>query len=268
MSDDVRYTVSGQVATITLDRPSTRNALNLAVVDGLAAGLAGAVADPAVRVVVLAAEGPAFCSGADLSAVAELAGGDASVPRRLADLLESMMTAPKPVVGRIQGHVVGGGWGLVAACDVAIASRAARFRLSEVRVGAAPAVVAMPILAKIGRTKAAEWMLTAATISADDVAAAGLVSAAVEPDDLDDSVAAMCAELVAGAPTALAATKALIWWVPDQTRAEAWAWTAALSARLFGSAESAEGRAAFAARRDPDWSAFPTPSVFDDDGDT
>ena len=245
----VRYSVAGAVATLTMDQPRNRNALTPALLDGLSGGLAAALADGAVRVIVLRHTGPAFCAGADLSA-----GRGTAAPRTsLADVLAGLQDAPKPVVARIAGHCVAGGIGLAAACDISIAADTARFGFTEVRVGVAPAIISVVCLPKLRRADALELFLGGERISAARAAEAGLITAAVPPQELDAEVAATAGKLLAGGPAALAAAKRLVYDVPGMERGAAFARTAELSQELFASAEAAEGMAAFREKRPPSW---------------
>jgi methylglutaconyl-CoA hydratase len=244
----VRYAVARAVATLTMDQPHNRNALTPPLLDGLSGGLAAALADGAVRVIVLTHTGPAFCAGADLSA-----GRAAAAGTTLAGLLAGLQDAPKPVVASIAGHCVGGGIGLAAACDLSIAAGTARFGFSEVRVGVAPAIISVVCLPKLRRADALELFLGGERISAARAAEAGLITRAVPPEELDAEVAATVGKLLAGGPAALAAAKRLVYDVPGMERGAAFARTSELSQALFASAEAAEGMAAFREKRPPSW---------------
>jgi methylglutaconyl-CoA hydratase len=208
-----------------------------------------------VRVVVLTGSGTTFCSGADLAgAVAATSGGFASGGTSgLVDVLVAMLDHPKPIIARVQGHVAGGGNGLVAACDVAVASADARFAFSEVRVGVAPAIISVVCLQVMHRRDAQELLLTGERVSAERVRAAGLVTRVVEADALDAAVAAYVDQLRLGGPEAVARTKELLRRVPAMTRDDAFAWTAEVSAGLFTSVEAREGMTAFLEKRKPEW---------------
>ena len=253
MTEDqaVRYRVSGGVATLTMDQPHNRNAMTPALLGGLADGLAAALANDAVGAIELTHTGPAFCAGADLS------GTPKPKQRRkelgLADVLEDIQDATKPVVARIAGHCVGGGIGLAAACDISIAGSEAKFAFTEVRVGVAPAIISVVCLPKIRRADALELFLSGERISAARAAEVGLINRAVPADDLDAEVAAVLARLLAGGPSALAAAKRLVYTVPGMERKAAFARTTELSQSLFASAEAAEGMAAFREKRLPSW---------------
>jgi methylglutaconyl-CoA hydratase len=250
----VRYAASGGAATLTMDQQHNRNALTPELLDGLADGLDAALADRAVRVVVLTHAGPAFCAGADLSAGRPAGRKKAAVPRAgLADILASIQDAPKPVVARIAGHCVAGGVGLAAACDLSIAADTARFGFTEVRIGVAPAIISVVCLPKLRRGDALELFLSGARISAGRAAEVGLITRAVPPDQLDLETAAMVTALLAGGPAALAAAKQLVYRVPGMERSAAFARTTELSQSLFASAEAADGAAAFRDKRPPSW---------------
>lgn len=225
------------VATITLDSPGNRNALSARLLAELDEALAVALEDQAVRVLVLTHEGPAFCSGADLKEPP----GPGALPR----VLQALWTAPKPVVARVAGHVRAGGVGLVAACDLAVASRDATFAFSEVRIGVAPAVISLVVLPRLGMTRALELFLTGEKIDGERAAAAGLV--AVAADDVDAAVARYVEQLRLGAPRALAEAKRLIRRPLDFDELER------LSAELFAGDEAREGIQAFLEKRPPAW---------------
>jgi len=258
MSEDrpaVRSTVADGVATLTLDRPEARNVLGAESLAQLRDALAAAAADDAVRVVVLTGSGNTFCAGADLRGASSGSEGSFadSGPMAMAGLLEDLLDHPKPTIARVQGHVAGGGNGLVAACDLAVAVEGARFAFSEVRVGVAPAVISVVCLARMHPRQAAELLLTGERVDARRVLNAGLLTAVVADDALDGAVAAWVSQLLLGGPQALAATKELLRRVPTMGRADAFAYTAELSAQRFRSAEAAEGMAAFVERRPPSW---------------
>jgi methylglutaconyl-CoA hydratase len=252
----VRCEVAGAVATITLDRPETRNRLDAEGMSALAGHLESTAADPRVRVVVLTGSGGTFCAGADLAGAAA-GGADGFAgqgPEALVRVLTLMLDHPKPLVARVQGHVAGGGNGLVAACDVAVAASDARFAFSEVRIGLAPAVISVVCLQVMHRRDAQELLLTGERVDADRVLRAGLVTAVVPPEELDGVVNGYAQSLVRGGPGALTHTKDLLRRVPGLDRAEAFEVTAGLSATLFASDEAREGMAAFLEKRRPEWS--------------
>ena len=255
----VRYEVDGGVATITLASPETRNVLTSDTMRALVTHLAEARDDDGVRVIVLTGEGNTFCAGADLAGASQ-ADSDSFAhqgPGALVAVLEAMLDHPKPIVARVQGHVAGGGNGLVAASDLAVAAASAKFAFSEVRVGVAPAVISVVCLARMTPAHARELLLTGERVSADRVKEAGLVTAVADDDALDGVVSSYVDALLRGGPTALARTKELLTRVPAMQRDDAFAYTAELSASLFASDEAREGMTAFLERRPASWTPQP-----------
>ena len=248
ISDAALYAVDGGVATITLNRPANRNALSVELVDAVGDRLQAAQDDAAVRAVVLTNAGNTFCAGADLKTKS------AAPPRHtLVDILDAIIDSPKPVVGRIAGHCSGGGVGLAAACDISVVADDALIGFTEVRLGVCPAVISVVCLPKLRRADASELFLTGERVPAARAAAVGLVNRAVPRDGLDAAVAEFLAKLVRGGPAALAASKELVARVPQMGRADAFAWAAPLSQKLFHSDEAKEGIAAFKEKRDAAW---------------
>ncbi|GHJ06237.1 enoyl-CoA hydratase [Micromonospora humidisoli] len=249
----VRVATARGVTTLTLDSPHNRNALSTPLMTELLAGIAGAIADDAVRVVVLDHTGPVFCSGADLKETAA-AYASGSVPAGiLGDVLVAVRECPKPVLARVAGPARAGGLGLIAAADLAVCASEATFAFTEVRIGVIPAVISATVLPRLHPRAAAELYLTGDTFDGRRAAEVGLVTAAVPAAELDAAVAGYCASLVRGAPGALAGTKELLR-RPAATdlRAE----VADLSARSTGyflSAEGREGVEAFRQKRDAAW---------------
>lgn len=250
MADSVvTSTAAGGVVTITLDSPANRNALSPALIDGLGDALDDAAADDATRVIVLTHTGPAFCAGADLKAK-----GDATAARRsIPEILALIAECPKPVVARVAGHAMAGGVGLVAACDLSVAADNVRFGFTEVRIGVAPAIIAVVCLPKLRRADAAELFLTGERIPAARAAEAGLINRCVPAAELDDAVSSYVSALLAGGPLALAAAKRIIAEVPDLDRPTAFIRTAAWSAEMFASPEATEGMAAWVEKRPAAW---------------
>lgn len=246
----VLHEVANGIATLTLNRPDNRNALSPELINGLAEGLAAATADDDVRVIVLTAVEPAFCAGADLKGTSS--GEIAKVD--LPGLFDLVQLGPKPVVGRINGHCTGGGVGLAAACDVSIAAEDIQFGFTEVRIGAAPAMISVVVLPKLRRGDAMELFLSGEKISAARAAELGLVNHAVPRAELDTAIAELTGKLVRGGPEALAASKRLVFDVPTMPdRATAFAETQQISIERFTSDEAREGLTAFREKRDAAW---------------
>jgi methylglutaconyl-CoA hydratase len=244
----VQVRVSRGVATLTLDSPANRNALSRAMRAQLRAALVDALADDTVRVVVLDHTGRVFCSGMDLS---EAAGGGAQEQgvREFPELLETIWSAPKPVVAVVRGPARAGGVGLVAACDVVVAGAAATFAFSEVRLGVVPAVISAVVLPRMVRHVAHRLMLTGEVFDAASAAAGGLVDLVAADDDVDTVLEAQLTALGAGAPAALAETKRLLRAGSSLHFDE----LLELSARFFASEEGQEGIASFREKRPARW---------------
>jgi enoyl-CoA hydratase/carnithine racemase len=251
----VRYEVGDGVATITLDRPESRNRLDAEGMAALAAALNEAARDSAVRVVVLTGTGSTFCAGADLSAAVsgDAVGFAGSGPDALVRVLTSMLEHPKPLIARVQGHVAGGGNGLVAACDLAVAAPDARFAFSEVRIGVAPAVISVVCLQVMHRRDAQELLLTGERVDAERALRAGLLTGVAGADGLDAAVDGLVRALLAGGPQALTRTKELLRRIPAVGVDEGFAHAARMSAELFASDEAREGMTAFIEKRPASW---------------
>ncbi len=251
----VLYEVADGVATLTLNRPDARNVMTVEAMRALHEHLAQAATDDHVRVVVITGSGNTFCAGADLKgASASSAEGELwSGPQAIVQVLESILDHPKPTIARVQGHVAGGGNGLVAACDISVAVEGAKFAFSEVRLGLAPAVISVVCLARMNVADGYELFLTGERVSAQRMKTAGLLNYVVPSEELAGVIAGLVDQLHRGGPAALTATKDLLRRVRTLPRAQAFAWTAQLSATLFGSDEAAAGMAAFLARESAPW---------------
>ncbi|MBZ6083328.1 enoyl-CoA hydratase family protein [Streptomyces olivaceus] len=242
MTTVVRTRARG-VETLSLDSPHNRNALSAALVGDLAAALTEAGADPGVRAVVLTHTGNTFSAGADLR--------DPPAPDALTGLLRQIAEVPKPVIARVAGHVRAGGLGLVAACDIAAASAAATFALTEVRIGVAPAVVSLTLLPRTDPRALARYCLTGERFDAAEAARIGLVTAA--GDDVDAVLEPVLDGVRRASPQGLAETKRLLTARVLEAFDRDAADLTALSARLFASPQAREGMTAFLERRDPEW---------------
>ncbi len=240
------------VATITLDSPANRNALSAQLRRELLAQLDAALADDAVRVIVATHTGTAFCAGMDLK---EARGANARGQgvNEVPAILERLWTSSKPVVARLSGPARAAGVGLVAACDLAVATEEVTFAFSEVRIGLVPAVISVTVLPRLLPRPAHELFLTGETFDARRAAAIGLISSAVPAAVLDAEVGRFVAALRLGAPGALAATKEMLRRERPPSMAEDLARMQALSASCFAGAEGQEGIRAFAEKRPPSW---------------
>ncbi|BCJ51571.1 enoyl-CoA hydratase [Actinoplanes sp. NBRC 14428] len=249
----VRTVTAAGVATLTLDSPANRNALSTPLMNELLAALGAAVADTAVRAVVISHTGPVFCSGADLKETAEARENGRVPAERLADVLAAIWEFPKPVVARVAGPARAGGLGLIAAADLAVCTREATFAFSEVRLGVIPAVISATVLPRLAPRAAAELYLTGDVFDGVRAERIGLVTAAVEADALDATVSGYCESLVRGGPLALAGTKQLLRRPPAESIRADLADLSARSAAYFKSAEGREGVTAFREKRPASW---------------
>lgn len=250
------YEVADGVATITLSRPDLRNVLSVEALQEMHSALSRAAVDGQVRVVVITGSGNTFCAGADLKGASAVGSGDElwNGPRAIVNVLVSILDHPKPVIAKVQGHVAGGGNGLVAACDLSVAAESAKFAFSEVRLGLAPAVISVVCLDRMNVADGYELFLTGERVSAQRMCEAGLVNKVVPDDALAAAVNGYADQLRRGGPRALAATKALLHRVRTMERGAAFDYTSELSAGLFASEEAAAGMGAFLRREPAPWS--------------
>jgi methylglutaconyl-CoA hydratase len=245
----------GAVARMTLNRPERRNALDGDLVAALLARLAKIDEDSEIRVLVLSGSGAAFCSGADIdwmrARLVDTPEANRAHAGTLADLMHRLNGLSKPTIARIQGSAYGGGVGLIACCDIAIASERSVFALSEARLGLAPAVIAPYVIAAVGQRQARRLFLTAARIDAHEAQRLGLVHRVVPTAILDEAIEAEVACLLGGGPEALAHCKRIslgnLPKDPERTG------SAELLTRLWASPEAREGLSAFLEKRRARW---------------
>ncbi|MEV6006536.1 enoyl-CoA hydratase family protein [Streptomyces sp. NPDC051976] len=233
------------VAVLTLDSPENRNALSSRLVGELSAALDDARSDPGTRAVLLTHTGGTFCAGADLRE----GGGPAKGTALLVELLRAIAESPKPVIAEVRGHARAGGLGLVAACDIAVAGPDATFAFTEARLGLAPAVISMPVLARTDPRAVSRYFLTGETFGPDEAVRIGLVTAR------EDALEPVLRGLRASSPQGLAESKALTAAPLRTALADRGAELSEVSARLFSSDEAAEGMRAFLERRKPSWAS-------------
>jgi methylglutaconyl-CoA hydratase len=246
------------VAQIAMSRPAVFNAFDEAMIAELDAAFALLVDDPNVRVIVLAGEGRHFSAGADLQWMqrASLASREWNLDdaRRFAAMLSRIEHCPKPTLARVQGAALGGGVGLLCACDIAIAADDATFAVSEARFGILPAVIGPYVTNAVGKRQARRLALTATRISAAEALAIGLVQKVVEPDALDAALDTVVTELLAAGPNAQREIKQLFAQLEvGPITADVSELTAQTISRVRGTDEAREGFAAFLAKRPPSW---------------
>ena len=252
--------VEARRATITLTRPELRNAFNDEVIAELTQAFTGLGSSDEVRAIVLAAEGPAFCAGADLNWMRRMADYDRAQnladAARLAEMLRVIHQCPKPVIARVQGDVYAGGMGLVACCDIAISVDCAHYCLSETRLGLLPATISPYVLRAMGPRAAHRYCLSAERFDAAEALRIGFVHEVVTADRLDERVDAVAQALVNASPAAVRACKRLLHDVAQrEIDAELIAQTVEAIADVRASEEGREGVQAFLQKRQPAWLA-------------
>ena len=262
MSDRKEYQTilvssDGPLLSIALNRPEVHNAFNEVMIAELQDAIDRSVREDRVRVVVLTGKGRSFCAGADLNWMRRVKDysyeENLAESRRLADLMYAIYTLPVPTIARVNGAAIGGGTGLLAACDVIIAAEVAKFSLSEVKLGLVPAVISPYVIRRVGESRCRQLMLTGERFKADRAKRYGLVNTVAPVDDLDDAVHKRVAQLLTSGPEALKTCKELLHRVPLMNFREARDYTAEVIARLRISPEGQEGMASFLEKRKPDW---------------
>ena len=249
---------AGPVATITLTQPDVRNAFSDEVIADITRAFTWVGAQAQVRAVVLAAEGPAFCAGANLNwmrAMADYTREENLVDAgKLAEMLRVIYTCPKPPIARVQGDVYAGGMGLVACCDMAVAASHAGFCLSEVKIGLIPATISPYVIRAMGPRAAHRYFLTGERFDAAEALRTGFVHQVVEAEALDSAVDGLLKHLLSASPAAVQACKKLVLDVAGREVDEALiAETVAGIADIRASAEGKEGVQSFLNKRKPNW---------------
>lgn len=249
---------AGHVATVTLDRPDVRNAFNELTIAEITRAFRELGAQSDLRAIVLAANGPAFCAGADLNWMKKMAGythaENQADALQLAEMLRTIYLCPHPVVARVQGDCYAGGMGLVAACDIVIAAEPVQFCLSEVRLGLIPATIAPYVIKAMGEQAARRYFLTAERFDAAQALRLGFAHEVVAVEALDDKVAEIVKALVNNSPHAVQQAKVLVREVSGQTVNDALlADTAQRIAHIRASEQGREGVASFLEKRKPAW---------------
>ncbi len=253
----VRLQYDGPVARVTLARPEIRNAFNDQMLADLLEAFGRLRERDDARVVVLTGEGKAFCAGADLNWMKRVV--DYTYEENFADSLElarmlrAIHDCPKPVIGRINGAAIGGGTGVVAACDITLGAEEAVFAFSETKLGLTPAAISPYLLRRMGERNLREYFLTGERFSAPRAVELGLLNAAVPASELDARVEATIRLILSGGPEALRVSKELIAGIGERTLDENGPYTAEVIARLRMSEEGQEGMNAFLEKRKPRW---------------
>jgi methylglutaconyl-CoA hydratase len=258
MSDTLQIERAGHVARVWLNRPDVRNAFNEHVIAELGAAFSALGADASLRAIVLGGRGKAFCAGADLGWMREMAGytweRNRADAQALADMLWTVYRCPVPVVGRIHADCYAGGVGLAAVCDVLVAADSANFCLSEAKLGLLPGTISPYVIRAMGEQASRRYFVTAERFSAAQAAAMGFVHEVCTADTLDAKVDEIVATLVANGPMALRACKTLVQDMAAQPITEALRdETARRIADIRASDEGREGVQSFLNKRKPAW---------------
>jgi methylglutaconyl-CoA hydratase len=246
------------IARVTLDRPELRNAFDDELILSLTKVFNEIESDKAIRVMVLAGNGPAFCAGADLNWMKRMAGygydENLADAEALALMLATLDRMPKPTIARVHGPVFAGGTGLVAACDIAVGTPEAKFCLSEAKLGLSPATISPYVIRAMGEQNARRYFLSAEVFDAAEALRIGMLSIVTSPDKLDEKIHEISNHLLAGGPQAHAKIKALIRGVAGRPVDDALvADTARRIAEIRVSPEGKEGIASFLEKRKASW---------------
>lgn len=249
---------NGRAATVYLNRPEVRNAFNEIMISEITRAFTELGAAKEMQVIVLAAKGKAFCAGADLSWMKKMAAyshaENVEDAGQLAAMLKTIHDCPKPVIAQVQGDCYAGGMGLVAACDVAVAASDVGFCLSEVKLGLIPATISPYVINSMGHNAARRYFLTAERFTAFQAVDCGLVHRAVEPVDLEETVAGIVNALLMASPNAVREAKRLVREVSGASLDSALIGsTVERIANIRASDEGREGIQAFLEKRKPAW---------------
>ncbi len=253
----IKFEVKGRAGWITLNRPDVRNAFNGTMISELSGLFKEINERKDLRVIVITGEGKAFCAGADLNWMGDVLNysyeENLEDSKNLATMFHRMFTCPLPTIARVNGAAIGGGCGLVAVCDIVIASEKALFSLSEVKIGLVPACISPYVIRRMGDKNAREYFLTGERLDAQKAKTANLVNQVVPPEKLDEIVDSRVKQLISSGPNALAWCKQLLQNVPAMEEPGVGEYTAEIIAKLRMGDEGQEGMKAFFEKRKPDW---------------
>jgi enoyl-CoA hydratase/carnithine racemase len=255
-NDEVLYQAESGIARVTINRPERRNAMSFGVMDGLRSAFARARDDADVRVVVLTGAGDkAFCAGADLGGggIANNAASAHDGRGLLANLFRDMWTLGKPVIARVRGYALAGGFGLACACDMVVASDDSQFGTPEINVGLWPYMITVPLLRSMPPKTALDLMMTGRRVSADEGKHIGFVQRVVPVDDLDKTVDELAAQLAGKSPLIMRWGRDSFYRVLEMDADAALAYLQSMLTVTSQTEDAAEGVAAFAEKRAPQW---------------
>jgi enoyl-CoA hydratase len=253
-SPQVRYDAAQGVARLTIDRPERRNTLSPRVVAGLRDGLERAAHDGIAVVVLTGAGRQAFCAGGDLGGTTAASSADRHFERaEVGDLFKAMRSAPFPIVARVNGHALGGGFGLMLACDLVVTAREARLGTPEINIGLWPFMVTAVVQRDLSRKLALELMLTGRRMTAEEGARWGFVNRVVDASQLDEAVDELVAELRSKSPQIAALGKRSFYRAEDMAFADALDYLAGMLTVCLDTEDALEGVTAFLQKRPPEW---------------
>jgi methylglutaconyl-CoA hydratase len=251
------FSKEGKIARVFFNRPDVHNSFNSTTIKEVDNALEKIKADKSIRVVVLSGKGKSFCAGADIKWLREIIKysfeQNLEESLQLAEVLHKIYMLPKATVAMVNGTAIGGGNGFLSACDIAVASKEAKFGLSEVKIGLVPAAISPYVIRRIGESKAREYFLTGKRISARKALEIGLINEVVPQEKLKKAVDEVTNLILSSGPEAIAACKELIHRVPEMSFDEVKEYTARVIANLRISKEGQEGMASFLEKRKPKW---------------
>jgi len=257
--ETIRLEIKDKVAWVILNRPEVRNAFNATMISEMTEVFKVINNQGYLRVVVVTGEGKGFCAGADLNWMKGVVNysydENLQDSQNLSDMFELMANCPLPTIARVNGPAIGGGAGMVAVCDIVIASENAVFSLSEVKLGLVPACISPYVIRRMGDKNCREYFLTGERLTAGKAYLAGLVNQVVTEDKLNETVENRVKQLISSGPNALAWCKQLLDKVPPMNQKEYGVYTAEVITKLRMSDEGQEGMKAFFEKRKPKWCA-------------
>ena len=255
----ILYNVENNIARVTLNRPEVHNAFNDTMINELSTVFDDIEKNALVRVVILTGQGKSFCAGADLNWMRRVKDysyeDNLKESLDLAEMFYKIYASPKPTIARVNGAAIGGGTGLVAVCDIAIAATKAKFSFSEVKLGLIPACISPYVIKKCGEGKCREFFLTGERLTAEKAYNAGLVNNVISLEEIDRVVDELVNQLISSGPEAIKKCKELLRKVPEISLAEAKKYTAEVIAQLRISEEGQEGMNTFLEKRKPRWAS-------------
>lgn len=257
MFQSIKLDFFSQVATITFNRPDSRNAFDEVMIAEIHSAIELCSTRDEIRVIVITGSGTAFSAGANIDWMRRMGEADFETNYQdalgLARMLDAIFTCPKPTIARVNGPAIGGGTGLVAACDIAVSVDSAFFSFSEVKIGLVPACIAPYVIKKVGEGRARELFITGRRLQAAQALEYGLVNFIVTHENLEAKVEELVNYLITSGPAAVVSAKRLVRSIPEMSSEDYIEYTARLIAELRTSNEGREGTRAFLEKRKPNW---------------